>query len=163
MFDFLTQMPIQQRMRVDVALATYISRATNGGGKIATCRDTVPALRMSAGLRLRDWLKLEAAKVLIVVEPGEAEQAVQARVLYGRWLADCPMCGGAVDVDPAEPVWLCLSCGWPGQLAAVTFPPEREEIERLLVQRPQIHTRNWFPGEPVGHLAEENRQFGHEV
>jgi hypothetical protein len=155
--------PKHLHRHVDVPLAGYIQRATGGGGRIATCRDTVPALRMHKSLRMSDWLKLEAAKVLISVEPGEYEQAVPARVCYGRWLADCPVCGGAVDVDPREPVFLCVSCGWPGKIAPVDFPAQRNEIERLLLARPMTYNRNWFPGEPLEHLREENRQFGHEV
>ena len=162
MLKMLT-VPAHLRQHADIPLAAYIQRATGGGVRIATCRDTVPALRMMKSLRLKDWLKLEAAKVLIDVQPGEYEHAVPARVCYGRWLADCPVCGGAIDVDPLEPVFLCLSCGWPGRIAPVEFPPERAEIERLLLARPMTYNRNWFPGEPVEHLAEENRQFGHEV
>jgi hypothetical protein len=151
------------QVRPDVPLANYIFRATDGGRRIATCRDTVPALRMNRTLRLRDWLKLEALKLLVHVEPGEYVRSLPARVLYGRWMVDCPECNGALDVDPDEPVFLCLSCGWPGKLAVVVFPQDRKEIERLLVLRPQIHTRNWFPGEPVKNLATENHEHGLEV
>jgi hypothetical protein len=147
---------------IDVPLANYIRRATGGGGRIATARDTLPALRSNPTLLLSDWFRLEAQKYLIPVGIGFHEQPVQARILYGRWLVDCPVCRGANDVDPAEPVYLCSSCGWPEQLTPVEFPTERMEIERLLLKRP-IQNRNWQPGETLSFLIAENIVYGDEV
>lgn len=147
---------------VDVPLTNYIRRATGGGGRIATARDTLPALRSNHSLLLSDWFRLEAQKYLIPVGVGLHDQPVKARILYGRWLVDCPVCRGANDVDPCEPVYLCSSCGWPECLTPVVFPEERQEIERLLLIRP-IHNRNWSPDETVSLLIAENIAFGHEV
>jgi len=146
----------------DIPLENYIRRATGGGSRIATVRDTIPALRGNRSLLLADWFRLEGLKYLIEIEQGRHEQPVQARILYGRWLVDCPQCAGANDVDPDEPVYLCTSCGWPGNFAHVEFPHERAEIERLLLHRP-IHNRNWFPGETAEYLRWENITNGWEV
>jgi hypothetical protein len=146
----------------DIPLENYIRRATGGGGRIATARDTLPALRSNSSLLLSDWFRLEAQKFLIPVGAGLYDQPVQARVLYGRWLVNCPVCRGANDVDPDEPVYLCSSCGWPERLAPVLFPKERTEIERLLLRRP-IHNRNWDSGETVADLVRQNIENGCEV
>lgn len=147
---------------VDVPLENYIQRVTNGGGRIATARDTLPALRSNRSLLLSDWFRLEALKYLIQVGIGLHDRPVQARILYGRWLVDCPVCRGANDVDPAEPVYLCSSCGWPERFAPVEFPPDQAQIEQVLLKRP-IHNRNWQPGETLARLVAENIAFGHEV
>lgn len=146
----------------DVPLANYIRRATGGGLRIATARDTLPALRSNLTLLLSDWFRLEAQKYLIPVRNGMPSRPVQARILYGRWLVGCPVCRGANYVDPAEPVYLCSSCGWPEQLTSVEFPDERAEIERLLLKRP-IQNRNWQPGETLAFLIAENILYGDEV
>jgi hypothetical protein len=145
-----------KELHVDIPLENYISRATQGGMRIATARDTIPALRLGPQLTLADWLKLEASKFLIDVAPGLYATPVQARILYGRWLVDCPVCNGCNDVVPDEPVYLCTSCGWPGQLAPVEFPAEKKEIERLLLKRPRASNRNWSIGEPAEKLIAEN-------
>jgi len=148
---------------IDIPLANYILRATNGGGRIATARDTIPALRETHSLTLQNWFRLEAARFLIRIDESSMHvQPVQARILYGRWLVDCPVCRGANDVIPSEPVYLCSSCGWPERFVMVEFPPEIREIERLLLKRP-IQNRNWQPGETLAFLTAENIAYGHEV
>jgi hypothetical protein len=147
---------------VDIPMENYIRRATNGGGRIATARDTLPALRSTRHLLLGDWFKLEAQKYLIQIRPGLYEKPVRARILYGRWLVDCPVCSGANDVDPEEPVYLCTSCGWPERLVPVEFPAGRAQIEDALLRRP-IHNRNWQPGEWLADLVLDNLSNGCEV
>ena len=153
---------ITAEIAFDVPLENYIRRATSGGGRIATARDTLPALRANPSLLLSDWFRLQAQKFLIPVAPGLHDQPVQAQILYGRWLVFCPMCSGANDVDPAEPVYLCSSCGWPERLAPVVFPEKRIKIERLLLKRP-VHNRNWNLGETIANLAQQNLEHGCEV
>jgi hypothetical protein len=142
----------------DIPLENYISRATRGGAWIATARDTLPALRSTPGLTLRDWYKLTAAQILLEIGPEMHNQPVQARILYCRWMVDCLVCAGANDVDPAEPIYLCSCCGWPERFAPVEFPPDRLLIEKILLMRPRICNRNWHPGEPLDMLLEENRE-----
>ncbi len=85
------------------------------------------------------------------------EGAVPARVNHGRWLADCPYCAGAELVETNE-VFYCFSCGMEkngSHPAAVTFPANRAEIERVLELR-EIDNQNWFPSESVDDLTIEN-------
>jgi hypothetical protein len=150
--------------RVDVQMERYIFRATRMGDRIATARDTVPALRSTPTLTLTDWFKLEAMKIcLYSLQPGFYPRTIQARILYGRWVVDCPECPGCNDADPAEPVYLCTSCGFPEQLVRVEFPDRRAEIERLLLKRKHIANRNWRPGETLAQLRQQNIQNGDEV
>lgn len=81
-----------------------------------------------------------------------------------RWIAECPDCKAA-GLSRAEYVWLqtplmfCLSCGnvaierrW----RPVLVPPNRLEIERLLLARPDPLTRSWRPGETLDALVVDN-------
>lgn len=66
-------------------------------------------------------------------------EPVRARIWQGQWIADCDQCGGAAFVDPDEPVYFCFGCGNRGNggyLRPVEFPEGREEIERLVLERP---------------------------
>jgi hypothetical protein len=149
------------RMKTDIPLANFIFRATDGGKRIATARDTLMALRSNPTLLLKNWFFLEAAKFLIQVQEGKYYSPVQARILYGRWMADCPECNGANDVDPNEPVFLCTSCGWPGMLTRVLFPENSEAIEHELLKRPRPENRNWKPGESLLDLELERVMYEH--
>jgi len=67
-------------------------------------------------------------------------QPVTAEVNHGQWMAFCE-CGGAEAVDADEPLFYCFNCGnraVKGRPRPVLFPSqqEREEIERLLLERP---------------------------
>ena len=104
---------------------------------------------------------------------------VLARVDFGRWIADCPDCGGAEYVDPREAIFYCFQCGNRangGHARPVAFPPERERleiealllerdvddrrgrnrIERALMARPAPLPRNWTPGERPEDLRWQN-------
>lgn len=108
---------------------------------------------------------------------------VLARADFGRWIADCPYCGGAEYVDPDEPIFFCCSCGMElnsGEARPVEFPADREEIEDLLVLRPLDESRggnifakalmsipdypglgrSWLPGETVEDLETQNTVIG---
>lgn len=75
----------------------------------------------------------------------ETEGEVVARVDWGRWLADCPLCGGAELVSRKAGVFYCLSCGMAdqdGKPMRVLFPDDAEEIEAELNTRlPKF--QNW--------------------
>jgi hypothetical protein len=145
----------------DVPMEKFIYRATNNGVRIATARDTLAALRSNPSLTLKDWFRLSCLKILLSIQPGRQERTViKARILYGRWLVDCPVCNGANDVDPNEPVYICTSCGWPESFVEVEFPPDRELIETILLRRAAISARNWNPGETVEMLLRETLEHG---
>jgi hypothetical protein len=101
--------------------------------------------------------------------PGEAANAmVQAVVDHGRWIVTCPEngCGGAQVACDRDRRFLCNVClnarhggkwikvAWPG-------PKKRQEIERLLMARPDFETRSWW-GEDVKILLAENIEHGLE-
>jgi hypothetical protein len=96
---------------------------------------------------------------------------VEARLDFGRWLADCE-CGGAEYVSHTEPVFYCMSCGnaqYGGAARPVVFPKNREQIEVLVLERPVIGndpirqkpvipglSRSWNPGETLKELRKQN-------
>jgi hypothetical protein len=67
------------------------------------------------------------------------KKTVNARVDFGRWMADCPDCNGCEYVDPDDPFFFCLSCGnatLEGYARKVIFPKDIEKIESELMNRP---------------------------
>lgn len=63
---------------------------------------------------------------------------VQARIWQGQWIADCE-CNSASFVDPEEPIFFCFGCGNRSNGSKprpVIFPAKRQEIERLILERP---------------------------
>ena len=89
---------------------------------------------------------------------------LQARVNHGRWLADCPQCGGAEIARP-DRLFKCQSgyTGFNGEpvmcgfTAEIEFPNEKAVIESLLGSR-SIQNQNWLPGETLAHLMKENTE-----
>ena len=90
---------------------------------------------------------------------------VTAELDYGRWIAMCE-CGGGEAVDPADPVFFCVSCGnyhQSGRLRKVVFPADYKQIEKTVMARkvtkgksddpieqqrmatPQGQPRSWSP------------------
>lgn len=93
---------------------------------------------------------------------------IAARINHGRWIMDCPYCSGAEMVDPDDKRFFCLHCFMEENLnkpRPVTFPPkpQRLAIERVLLLRPLKINRNWFPGETIAELKQENIDNGLEV
>jgi hypothetical protein len=74
---------------------------------------------------------------------------IEARIDGGRWLCDCPFCGGAEMVSRKGATFFCLSCGMAengGQAQRVAFPENREAIEMLLEPLPAPAQR-WRRGD----------------
>lgn len=69
----------------------------------------------------------------------------------GRWVADCGKCNGAELAKGDE--FVCSECG---HRTSLEFPGEKEDIERVLAQRPVDRNRNWKHGETVADLRIEN-------
>jgi hypothetical protein len=111
---------------------------------------------------------------------------VAAEINFGRWIARCPDCNGAEDVDPNEPIFYCFSCGNfsnNGRPRSVIFPPTKErkaieaeilkrpvkirgganELERMVNAVPEVVTdegilsRSWLPGETVDEIKRQNK------
>jgi len=148
-------------MHTDRPLANYIYRMTNNGTKIGTARDCIPAIREGKlGVTTR-FIKFAAnigAKPQYPLEDVPLQE-VHAIVNYGRWVVKCPDCMGCEDVDPAEPIFFCLSCGQDGYFKSVVFPTNRAEIEEELLKRP-VENRNWDNTEDVKFLKTENIENG---
>ena len=87
---------------------------------------------------------------------------VKAVINHGRWLAECPLCGGAELVSSEWPFFFCMSCGMvdnDSHVMAVEFPGSRRQIEALLAVRP-TENRHWTADETKRDLADENAAHG---
>lgn len=133
---------------------------TDKGVRIGTARDIILALKN--GLNRRVWMQRQALAMGFDYRGVLAEGAsVKAEVNHGRWIARCE-CGGAEDVDPADPVFYCLSCGNAlvnGELLFVEFPKDLGFVEAELLKR-EMENRNWLPGETIVDLRAENEAHG---
>lgn len=103
---------------------------------------------------------------------------VAARVNWGRWIADCPACTSALEVERGDPrlgayvtvvrddvgpveVFRpgCFDCG---TRVEVVWPSAAfcDGVERLLMMRPDPATRNWSHPETLHDLMTENALHG---
>lgn len=80
-----------------------------------------------------------------------------ARVNWGRWVVDCPVCPDALMMGPGTRLFQCWECG---AEADVVWPVNTAGIDRMLALRPMPNTRNWQPGETLHDLAVENLLHG---
>jgi ribosomal protein L37AE/L43A len=97
------------------------------------------------GFRDSEHLLSKAAARTHHVKRAEVEGEVVARVDWGRWLADCPYCGGAELVSKKTGIFYCLSCGMArqdGRPMRAVFPDDMEEIEAELKTR-GVKWQNW--------------------
>lgn len=93
---------------------------------------------------------------------------IRSQVNHGRWIVECPCCPSAALAGPGFVTdrFLCAECGNSaagGRYFEVAWPDRRtvRRIEELLGRRPDMKTRNWIPGEPVGMLLAEN--IAHDI
>jgi len=84
----------------------------------------------------------------------------------GRWIVQCPSCGGAQLASPAWSRFLCCDCAnvaFGGRWLGVEWPDEGLVAagEAALGARPAVATRNWDPvSETIGALLAENVMHG---
>lgn len=104
------------------------------------------------------WLRLLSGKAA-PPRVWQSAGVALARINWGRWIADCPVCSGAMVVSRKDPWFWCPECGQSGW-RQVEFPENADEIEEILVKRPDKRVRNWFPGETVAQLEAENSGHG---
>ena len=76
---------------------------------------------------------------------------------HGRWVVDCPRDGCPESRLATPGVFICTNCH---QIATVEIPPERAAVDAAVAARPVPQTRNWYPGETVEQLYEENETHG---
>lgn len=84
-----------------------------------------------------------------------------ARVNHSSWIVDCPFCGGAEFASFDRPTFFCCCCRnaqTDYQPIPVTLPAAnvRDQIEALLLKRPNPDTRNWTVDETADALQAEN-------
>ena len=88
---------------------------------------------------------------------------VKARVNHGRWVWDCECNSAELAFD--EGLGMCQNCynaGLKHKYRNIIFPKGRKQIEEALLQRPEPN-RNWYFGEPVAKLKDENKQHEAEL
>lgn len=92
---------------------------------------------------------------------------------WGKWVADCTRnCGYAVSLKEGQTSFVCdLSSGGCGHINPVAWPSNAVEIWDILLERPMMKTRNWFPsnhslavraGCPHGQTVQELREEAHK-
>ena len=112
----------------------------------------------SVKLRMRQMGVL-AEQVGTPDAPDTAATPATAYVNHGRWVADCPTqyCAGAAVLY--RDTFLCgnclnAECGYRYRL--VSWPREKGGIEEALSARAIPAVTNWYPGETVQKLRNEN-------
>lgn len=101
---------------------------------------------------------------IVILPTGDAETPrLSPQVGQGRWFVRCPWCPGATILVEEDPRFFCCDCcnaAVGGRYLPVDLPPDIREIERVLMRRPDVMTRNWLPGETVADLDRENIEHG---
>ena len=90
-----------------------------------------------------------------------SEPQVPVRVYRGRWLTDCPFCYSAQDASFTDHWFFCAGCknaGADNRSVPTVWPDDHEQIAEVLLVRPFMDTRNWFPHENVDDLLRENEE-----
>ncbi len=97
----------------------------------------------------------------------KTQKSLKAYVNHGRWLVDCPQCGGAEIVKVSKP-FECRgknNAGFHGETTEcgcvmdVEWPNEKLAIEAILIKR-KLENRNWAWGETADDLKGENVKQG---
>ena len=87
--------------------------------------------------------------------------SVQPFVSAGSWKVVC-LTAGCGEHPLVVFEWcglsICFNCG--ATYEGVVAPQARADIERMLLARPSVATRNWLPSESVADLIAENRAHG---
>lgn len=92
---------------------------------------------------------------LIHIEAGQ----VNACANWGRWVSRCSRCPSAMTLDPGCSAFTCRECD---AVTEVRWPTDAmiEGVERLLMMRPDVTTRNWEPDETLVDLMVDNASHG---
>jgi hypothetical protein len=89
---------------------------------------------------------------------------LSALISGSDWIVICDTCRESVVIDYGEVYFCpnCLNAEHGGKAREVVFPKpkDREQIEKLLVRRPNPNNRNWLPHETVKNIQDENEAHG---
>ncbi len=90
-----------------------------------------------------------------------AKGSIEAFINHSRWILECPNCPNAMSASKEFRYFICFECGSTdndGDWYHVLFPrdADMDEIEDLLLERSVEEARNWYPGEDLVDLEEEN-------
>lgn len=77
-------------------------------------------------------------------------------VHHSTWQLQC-MCGNYPVYDPEWELAACYSCG---AIFHQAPPGDWKEIQRVLINRPELATRNMLAGQTLKELRAENREHG---
>jgi hypothetical protein len=104
-------------------------------------------------LQVRNVAQLQAARPAHgprTAHAAKTEPVVGPFVNGGRWAVLCP-CGNLVSYDPEWQLGCCFDCG-----ATYEVPPpaDWQAAETVLMARPRMANRNWFPAGGLGHPVE---------
>lgn len=125
-----------------------------------------PVVKAKGGYRA--WLtEMVLQRWDCVINWDDVQGVVAAEIVRSNWRVSCPFCRGAVVYEPGEP-FICPDCvnqANEHHPMMVAMPPEsyRQQIETVLLKRPDPNTRNWLPHETVTMLKAENLEHGHEA
>lgn len=120
---------------------------------------------LGAGLGALTTIALVRSKGTYIPDAVEGDPVgppLQARVDHSRWIVECE-CKSAQFVHKDDPRFFCIKCfniGVGGRWRIVELPPNPDAIEEVLILRPEKANRNWFPGETITDLADENQARG---
>ena len=118
-------------------------------------------LLLSPGRRVSSPAEYLGWHVSIIVNrggnPWDSPEGVEARVNWGRWVADCFWCGTAMLTRPEWNVAFCGECGARYREDQVKFPADHKAIEKILLRRVQRRQQNWDKRQSVGELEQENQ------
>lgn len=85
-------------------------------------------------------------------DPVTVDDPIPAVISGGFWIVHCP-CGNGPAADPEWRLACCFECG--AMYTSVVVPAAWRGIESALLERSEMATRNWLPGETVGDLQRE--------
>lgn len=91
-------------------------------------------------------------------DPFKSKDSPLVFIASGKWLIRCTNCGNAPAVAPTFALACCFECG--AIYEGVSLPPDAAAIAALLVQRPDRHTRRWYPSQTLDELRAENAAMG---
>ena len=128
--------------------------------RIVTCREGIArcSTQEKYETRQRDALLKRASDfphLGFVTKPWDAPDGQVAFIVGGKWIVKCE-CGDCPLASPGWNIARCLQCGAVYQ--SLTWPPNREEIERALLARWTANVRTWLPTETLDALLAQNAE-----